>query len=59
LSGSSLAALLIANPKGYTRDEKIELDVEVLKIVVGEFGARTMNIVSNIEFGHIPGILCH
>lgn len=49
---NSLSALLIAKPKGYTRDEKIELDTEVLKIVVGEFGARNMNIVSNIEFGH-------
>jgi len=48
----SLAGLLVAKPKGYTDAEKGELDAEILRIVLGEFGRSDMPIVTNVEFGH-------
>ena len=47
-----LKGLLVARPKSYSSDEKCELDKEILKIAVGEFDCRDLNIVSNLEFGH-------
>lgn len=47
-----ISGLLVARPKAYTPDEKEELDREILRIVVGEFGRGDLNIVSNLDFGH-------
>ena len=47
-----LKGLLVAKPKAFSIDEKLELDQEIIKIVVGEFECRELNIIANIEFGH-------
>jgi muramoyltetrapeptide carboxypeptidase LdcA involved in peptidoglycan recycling len=47
-----IKGLLVAKPKGYSSDEKRELDEEILRIAVGEFECRDLNIVTNVEFGH-------
>lgn len=49
---SRVAGLLFAKPKAYSAEEKAEVEAEILKIVVGEFGASHLPIVSNVEFGH-------
>ena len=47
-----IAALLIGRPRGYTDEEKSELDVLVVRIVAGEFGAGSIPILTNLDFGH-------
>ncbi len=47
-----LRGLLVAKPKDYSAGEKIALDKEVLRIVVGEFKCMDLSIVTNIDFGH-------
>jgi len=47
-----IKGILIAKPKDYSIEEKKKLDDEIIKIVVGEFNCKHLNIVSNIEFGH-------
>jgi muramoyltetrapeptide carboxypeptidase LdcA involved in peptidoglycan recycling len=48
----SLAALLVGRARGYTDDEKAELDDAILGTVVGQFGGHDVSIVTNMDFGH-------
>ncbi|HOX65932.1 MAG TPA: LD-carboxypeptidase [Thermotogota bacterium] len=49
---SSIRGLLIGKPKDYTDGEMLALYEEVKKVVAGEYGCDTLNIVANIGFGH-------
>ena len=49
---TQLSALLIGRARGYTDDEKAELDDMILGVVADEFGARDLTIVTNMDFGH-------
>ncbi|WP_041397631.1 S66 family peptidase [Spirochaeta africana] len=49
---NAISGLLVARPKGYTSQEKAELDQEILRIVAGEFGADHLNIITNLDLGH-------
>jgi len=49
---SSIKGLLIGKPKDYTDAEMHALYEEVKRVVVGEYGCNTLNIVANIGFGH-------
>jgi muramoyltetrapeptide carboxypeptidase LdcA involved in peptidoglycan recycling len=46
------AGLLFGRARGYSDAAKIELDQMILDIVVGQFGAADLTIVSNLDFGH-------
>lgn len=47
-----LHGLIIGRARGYTTDEKLRLDEAVRSIVVDEFGASHITIVTNMDFGH-------
>ena len=47
-----VSAILVGRARGYTDEEKAELDETLLRIVAGEFGAGALPIVSNLDFGH-------
>ncbi len=49
---SQINALLIARPRGYTIEQKIQLDKIVQRVVRDEFGAADLLIVTNMDFGH-------
>ena len=44
--------LLIGRARGYTVDQKAELDKMILETIVHQFGARDLPIVTNMDFGH-------
>lgn len=46
------SGLLIGRARGYTDEEKAELDRMIIEVVVGEFSATNLTIVSNMDFGH-------
>lgn len=46
------SALLIGRARGYTDAEKAELDQMIIDVVVGEFGANDLAIVTSMDFGH-------
>jgi|CXWL01.1.fsa_nt_gi muramoyltetrapeptide carboxypeptidase LdcA involved in peptidoglycan recycling len=46
------AGLLIGRARGYSADEKQELDQVIIDTVVGQFGASGLPIVTNMDFGH-------
>ncbi|MEQ1700027.1 MAG: S66 peptidase family protein [Ilumatobacteraceae bacterium] len=46
------AGLLIGRARGYSNEEKAALDAMVLEVVVGQFGAVDLPIVTNMDFGH-------
>jgi muramoyltetrapeptide carboxypeptidase LdcA involved in peptidoglycan recycling len=46
------SALLFGRARGYTDDEKVQLDRMIQEVVVGEFGATDLTIVTNMDFGH-------
>ena len=47
-----ITALLVGRARGYTDDQKRELDEAVHETVVGQFGAGSVTIVTNMDFGH-------
>jgi muramoyltetrapeptide carboxypeptidase LdcA involved in peptidoglycan recycling len=47
-----LAALLVGRPRDYTDAEKTALDEAIVEVVVGQFGADDLPIVTNMDFGH-------
>jgi muramoyltetrapeptide carboxypeptidase LdcA involved in peptidoglycan recycling len=49
---SEISALLIARPRGYTEDQKIQLDQVISRVVREEFGAEDLLVVTNMDFGH-------
>ena len=46
------AGLIIGRARDYTDDDKRELDQMIVDTVVGQFGARDLPIVTNMDFGH-------
>ncbi len=46
-----VSGILVGRARGYTDDEKAELDETVVRVVAGEFDA-SVPIVSNLDFGH-------
>jgi muramoyltetrapeptide carboxypeptidase LdcA involved in peptidoglycan recycling len=46
------AGLLFGRARGYSAAEKSELDDAVLDVVLGEFAAADLSIVTNMDFGH-------
>lgn len=47
-----VAAILLGRPRGYTAEEKKQLDLVVVRVVSEEFGRTGMPIISNMDFGH-------
>lgn len=47
-----ISALWFGRARDYAVEEKAELDKLLVDIVVGEFGATELPIVSNLDFGH-------
>jgi muramoyltetrapeptide carboxypeptidase LdcA involved in peptidoglycan recycling len=47
-----LAGLLVGRARGYSDDQKAQLDEAILATVVGQFGGRDVSIVTNMDFGH-------
>ena len=47
-----VAGVLIGRARDYTLSEQIALDVAVLQVIHHEFGATTIPIVTNVDFGH-------
>lgn len=46
------SALLVGRARDYSDAEKAELDETVVGVVAGEFGATSLPIVTNLDFGH-------
>ncbi|MCE9622516.1 MAG: LD-carboxypeptidase [Actinomycetia bacterium] len=46
------AGLLFGRARGYSDAEKVELDQMIIDTVVGQFGAKDLSIVTNMDFGH-------
>jgi muramoyltetrapeptide carboxypeptidase LdcA involved in peptidoglycan recycling len=46
------AGLLVGRARDYSHDAKQALDEMIMDVVVGEFGATDLSIVSNLDFGH-------
>jgi muramoyltetrapeptide carboxypeptidase LdcA involved in peptidoglycan recycling len=47
-----LSGLLVARARGYTDEQSAELDEVIRTVVVDEFGATDVAIVTNLDFGH-------
>jgi muramoyltetrapeptide carboxypeptidase LdcA involved in peptidoglycan recycling len=47
-----VAAVLVGRARGYTVDEKTQLDAMVVRVIAREFGATGLPIVTNLDFGH-------
>lgn len=47
-----IAALLVGRARGYTDEEKAQLDAAILDTVIGQFGGHDVSIVTNMDFGH-------
>ncbi len=47
-----VSALLVGRARSYSDQEKAALDAMILEMVVGEFGASGLMIVTNMDFGH-------
>ena len=48
----SASALLFGRARDYSPEEKIDLDVAIREVVVDQFGAVDLPIVTNLDFGH-------
>lgn len=46
------AAMLFGRARGYTAEEKGQLDSVLVRVVSEEFGRRDLPIISNVDFGH-------
>lgn len=47
-----IAGIIFGRARGYSDNEKKELDETIPAIVVGEFGNHTIPIITNFDFGH-------
>ncbi|HXQ49048.1 MAG TPA: S66 peptidase family protein [Thermoplasmata archaeon] len=47
-----LSGLLLARPRGYSAEERKELDDRVRAVVVDEFGLTDLPVVTGLDFGH-------
>ncbi|MBU0981198.1 LD-carboxypeptidase [Patescibacteria group bacterium] len=47
-----ISALFFGRANFYTDREKSELEKMIIEIVIGEFGAKSMPIITNMDFGH-------
>jgi muramoyltetrapeptide carboxypeptidase LdcA involved in peptidoglycan recycling len=47
-----VTGVLIGRARGYSDAEKAELDEVVVRVVAREFGAASLPIVTNLDFGH-------
>ncbi len=47
-----LSGLIFGRARGYTDDEKRALDEMILDVIAGQFRARHLNVVTNMDFGH-------
>ncbi len=47
-----LSALLLGRPRGYSREEKEQLERNVIDVVAGEFGRSDLPIIANMDMGH-------
>jgi muramoyltetrapeptide carboxypeptidase LdcA involved in peptidoglycan recycling len=47
-----VAGLLFGRPRGYTDDERRELDEGIRRVAVEEFGRTDLPIVTHLDFGH-------
>ena len=47
-----VSAILFGRAMKYSKQEKLDLDMGILNIIAGEFGARKLPIVTNMDFGH-------
>lgn len=48
----SASALLFGRARDYSPEEKIDLDCAIREVVVDQFGATDLPIVTNLDFGH-------
>ena len=47
-----ISGIIFGRARDYTKQEKSELDRAIISIVTGEFGNKTMPIITNFDFGH-------
>lgn len=47
-----VSALLLAIPRGYSRDEKKKVEDKLLSVLRVEFNRKDMPFVTNMDFGH-------
>src|SRR3989344_2217604 len=47
-----VSGIIFGRARDYSRIEKDELDKMIVSIVAGEFGNKTMPIITNFDFGH-------
>lgn len=47
-----IGGLMFGRARGYSDDQKRELDDEIVSVVVEEFGATHLAIATNMDFGH-------
>jgi muramoyltetrapeptide carboxypeptidase LdcA involved in peptidoglycan recycling len=47
-----ISALFFGRANHYSNEEKAELEAMILRVVVGEFGAEHLPIITNMDFGH-------
>jgi muramoyltetrapeptide carboxypeptidase LdcA involved in peptidoglycan recycling len=47
-----ISGLLVGRPRGYTAEQKRELDQLLVEVVGGEFGCPELPILANLDFGH-------
>lgn len=47
-----ISALFFGRANFYTEEEKIELENMILNVVINEFGAKDLPIITNMDFGH-------
>jgi muramoyltetrapeptide carboxypeptidase LdcA involved in peptidoglycan recycling len=47
-----ISALLLGRPRGYSRQQKAELEKNIVSVVVEEFGRSDLPVISNLDFGH-------
>lgn len=46
------SGVLFGKARDYTAEEKKALDVAILRVIAGEFGAKSIPIITNMDFGH-------
>lgn len=49
---SEISAILVGRARGYTPEQKLELDATLRSVVADEFGQKALPIVTNMDFGH-------
>jgi len=47
-----ISGIIFGRARDYTQQDKQELDKTIVAIVAGEFGNKTIPIISNFDFGH-------